>query len=252
MIVELSKSPGVESQDEPITLCAPAIRGESLVSQVGRYHVLSGNRTTRETYNDLFQRAPFSLTFVVPPYLGGLTRMLPGGDVQSLHSLVQEATLLPLFQIYTCASFGTEGAHAGLNEALQQLPKRMVDSFGWTRLCPTCLHEDDATFGVSMIRTAHQIPGVSHCFRHGVPLMDRCPGCRCPFERKNDLVLFPWSGCAACRKHWKSMPSEPVGPADNKIALGFAQFTAQLLQGRPKKQISSDSLATLYREGLRG
>ncbi|WP_241379956.1 hypothetical protein, partial [Escherichia coli] len=59
-----------QASREPLTLCAPAIPGEGLISQVGRYHVISGNRTTPETFAELFRRKPFPLTQWVPPYIG--------------------------------------------------------------------------------------------------------------------------------------------------------------------------------------
>jgi hypothetical protein len=85
---------------EPMTLCAPAISGESLISQVSRYHVTSGNVTTRDTYDELFQRAPFRLTFWVPPHIASLSVWLKGELVETTRKLLRESTLYPLFEMF--------------------------------------------------------------------------------------------------------------------------------------------------------
>ncbi|MFM0154899.1 TniQ family protein [Paraburkholderia sediminicola] len=215
---------------EPMTLCAPAIPGESLISQVSRYHVTSGNVTTRDTYDELFQRAPFRLTFWVPPHIASLSVWLKGELVETTHRLLRESTLFPLFKMFNGARFAPSASRESVDEALRRQPKRIVAESGWTRICPLCVIKDSEKYGTAVIRSAHQIPGVSHCHSHGTPLQDWCQKCRCPFERKNDLVLTPWLGCAVCEARLVGDPSQTEAVPDDSRAIGFARFAARLLE----------------------
>lgn len=125
----------------PIALCAPAIAGESLASQVSRYHIASGNPTTRQTYQELFGRAPFSLTSWIPSYLSPLMRWLDDEPAEVMHRLLRQSTLFPLFEMFCGARFAPADARAG-DDVLRRLPKRIVAESGWTRVCPPCIVED--------------------------------------------------------------------------------------------------------------
>lgn len=236
---------------EPLTLCAPAIPGESLISQIGRYHVTSGNVTTRDTYAELFGRAPFQLTLWVPPRIGALGERFSGRPTVTIQRFLRESTLFPLLEMFTGAQFSAREEQDHIDAVLQSLPKRMVGAFGWTRLCPQCLTDDEETYGVSGILSAHQIPGVSTCFRHGIPLLDRCPHCRCPFERKNDLVLVPWEGCSACHRRLtgERVEGATAARADDHVT-GFARFAARLLASGARGA-SREGLVRLYRTGIK-
>ena len=93
-----------------LTLFPASLSDELFVSRVSRYHILSGNRTTRETYAALFNSAPFSLTYWIPPHLGRLAARLPGDPDSNLHLLLHENTLFPLFRIFAGVSIGYEHA----------------------------------------------------------------------------------------------------------------------------------------------
>ncbi|MGA3951967.1 TniQ family protein [Ralstonia nicotianae] len=240
-----------EARHEPLTLCAPAIPGESMISQVGRYHVTSGNVTTRDTYAELFRRPPFQLTLWVPPHIGALCDRFSDRPTETIQRFLRESTLFPLFEMFTGAQFSAREEQGHIDAVLQSLPKRMVGAFGWTRLCPQCLTDDEERYGTPAIISAHQIPGVSTCYRHGTPLLDRCPHCRCPFERRDDLVLVPWHGCSACHRR---LIGEPIqeGPATTEdYATGFARFAARLLESG-LRGASREGLVKLYRAGIKG
>ncbi|MBA9859206.1 hypothetical protein GNZ10_16880 [Ralstonia sp. 3N] len=218
-----------QASREPLTLCAPAIPGEGLISQVGRYHVISGNRTTPETFAELFRRKPFPLTQWVPPYIGALSERFAGRKPEAIQRLLRETTLFPLLEMFTGAQFSARDDLDHIDQVLQTLPKRMNGASEGTRLCLRCLVEDELAYGTPAILSAHQIPGVTACFRHGLPLLDRCPVCRCPFERRGDLVMTPWHGCQACRTKLTNATLDASMPLVDEKSVGFARFSAQLL-----------------------
>ncbi|CAG9228549.1 TnsD domain-containing protein [Paraburkholderia tropica] len=230
------------------SLCAPAIVGESLASQVSRYHIASGHPTTGQTYEELFQRRPFALTSWIPYYLSPLLVRLKGEPHEVMRRLLCQSTLFPLFEMFNGARFEVTSLHA-VDAALRQLPKRIVAESGWTRVCPQCLTDDLRDFGTPTIRLAHQIPGVSVCDRHGALLFDRCPACRCPFERPNDLVLAPWTGCSACRVRLNEFHACGETEWQDSKLHRFAQFARRLLEA-DFTPISRYALRDMYRRRL--
>ncbi|WP_081785323.1 TnsD family Tn7-like transposition protein [Ralstonia sp. UNC404CL21Col] len=234
---------------EPLALCAPPIPGESLISQVGRYHVTSGNLTTRDTYAELFRRLPFQLTAWVPSYVGALGDRFFTRPSQTIQCLLRESTMFPLLEMFTGAEFAARDEQSHIDAVLQGLPKHTAGAFNRTRLCPQCLTENEDRYGTPAILNAHQIPGVSVCFRHGIPLLEQCPTCRCPFERKADLVLTPWRGCSACGRKPTDQQVEGLLADEGDHAIAFARFAAQLLISG-LRGASREGIVQLYRAGI--
>jgi hypothetical protein len=240
--------PGKALRSGPVVLCAPAIAGESLASQVSRYHIASGNRTTLQTYQELFGRAPFRLTFWIPSHLSPLMRWFAGEPAEVMHRLLRQSTLFPLFEMFCGARFAPADARA-VDDVLRRLPKRIVAESGCTRVCPQCIVEDWRDYGTPIIRLAHQIPGVSVCDRHGVALRDRCRDCRCPFERKDELILAPWNGCPGCHARIEQHAYKARVSLNSKHHQ-FARFARRLLEAE-FTPVSSDALVDLYRLKLK-
>lgn len=192
---------------------------EAIVSQVVRYHIMRAHRTEQATYDELFQVAPFSLTYWVPHNLDRLARKLPGDSDKNLAAFIQECTLMPLFQ-----TFGRVTADEKKQSMV--MPRRIVGETGTTHLCLSCLVEDMDTYGSPYIHRAHQIPGVTACWKHGTRTIVRCPSCKCPFEIPKGLVLSAWKACA-CGRVIDSFSSteERATP----IEIDFARFAKDLL-----------------------
>lgn len=202
--------------------------GELFASQVGRYHVLSGNRTTRLTYDELFGIAPFSLTYWFPLHLDRLSERLPGDRSETILSLLQENTLLPLFQQFYGLSLAE--MHSGKQAAAAiSLPRRIVGESGTTHLCLDCQRQDVIDEGAPYIHRAHQIPGISACWRHGTRLIDCCPRCRCPIETSKDLILMPWRGCA-CGWHPQEEGNDSEGEVGGEVETSLARFAKEILE----------------------
>lgn len=199
-----------------------AFPDEAIISQVSRYHVLRGYQTMHVTYSELFQSAPFNLTYWVPPHLDKLANKLPGSPQEHHAAFIKEGTLLPLFQ-----TFG-KVVHVG-KEFISlpgDVPRRIVGESGTTHLCLSCVVEDTNHFGTPYIHRAHQIPGVTACWKHGTKTIERCPTCRCPLERPKSLIVSPWKACACGRNLEDQLD---VQEQATQLEVDFARFAKGLL-----------------------
>lgn len=225
-----------------------ALPDETLASRVSRYHVQRGHQTTHATYRELFESAPFSLTYWVPPKLERLAAKLPGRASDNLTALYRESTLLPLFQQFAGGRYTVDRAAGSAEAAAVELPRRIVGESGTTHLCPTCLVDDLQEWGTSYIHREHQIPGITCCWKHGVKLIDRCPICRCPFESPKNLILGLWQSCHCGNEIIEVAPSVHEEAPTSEVE--FAQFAMALLPA-PGTAISTDALVALYRHRAR-
>lgn len=227
----------------PLNLAPFLLPDEAFCSQAGRYHVQSGNSTTRQTYLDLFGSAPFSLTAPSAQGLDALADRLSGNQQQNRQYLLLNATLFPLRRFFLGAS------HTYLPRTLSagRTPSWSVRTINETKLCLECLAEDFQEHGHRYIHRAHQIPGVDACWRHGTRLLFKCPGCEYPFEQRRifDLIRAPWEPCSAC-----GLPIWEVDGIDSKpvseVERDYARFTQTVLQDL-NAEVSADVLAQAYR-----
>lgn len=227
------------------SLVAPSLPDEVIISVVGRFHILSCNRTTTATFRELFNCAPFNLSAWIPPHLEMLAARI-GEDVEACTlEILRAHTLYPLLAIFNGLSFPAGSRRATSNKATNA-PKRL--SAEPTRICLECLREDLATCGVRYIHRSHQIPGVEVCSKHASPLLYKCPHCECSFSRRSNLALTPWRRCT-CKKYVfdSILPEHEVNP----VALSYARFSATLLQSAPHSAVPTRVLVESYRDRAR-
>ncbi|MAX89934.1 MAG: hypothetical protein CMK99_04205 [Pseudomonas sp.] len=216
---------------------------ETLHSRVSRYHFLSGNKTQPLTFRDAFDAAPFPLDVVVPKKITQLAERLPGEAADNLKSLLNTNTLLPLFTSF----LGTENSHKKLCQetsttTLSRIPQRVVGVHGTAKLCIACCESDEHEFGSSYWHRAHQIPGVSSCWKHSETLMSSCQFCSKPFYTKNRLLTMPWLPCE-CGWSVNANTRSNIAPI---VENEYAVFSKELLHG-DVPTISQESLAHAYR-----
>lgn len=67
------------------------------------------------------------------------------------------------------------------------------------RACPACCREDTGSSGcgVGHWRVIHQLPGVTFCPRHLIPLQYRCSGCKSPLGGRKLIAMPAWP-CLNC------------------------------------------------------
>lgn len=216
---------------------------ETLHSRVSRYHFLSGNKTQPLTFRDAFDAAPFPLDVVVPKKITQLAERLPGEAADNLKGLLNTNTLLPLFTSF----LGTENSHKKQCQeisttALSRIPQRVVGVHGTAKLCIACCESDEHEFGSSYWHRAHQIPGVSSCWKHSEILISSCQYCSKPFYTKNRLLTMPWLPCE-CGWSVSANTCSNIAPI---VENEYAVFSKELLHG-DVPTISQESLAHAYR-----
>jgi hypothetical protein len=229
-------------QISPLPFFPAGFPDETIGSRVSRYHIRRGRPTNNATYSELFNRPPFSLTPLVQSHLDKLAVRLPGSPVENLRQLQDESTLLPLFRRF----FGAQSARrtvVGDEIAAIEQPRRLVGGSRLTHLCTQCLAEDEKSHGCRYIHRSHQIPGVTTCWKHGVPLIDRCPSCRQPFAQPNQLILSAWMGCD-CGHDLAAAPAQPE--ISQTIEVDFAKFSKALLVGS-SVALTAEQLVHVYK-----
>lgn len=242
------------------SLCPPNLPDEVLISDVGRYHILSANSTTTLTFHELFEYAPFPLNSWIPPHIGTLASRMPGDVRANALELLQYKTLFPLLQLFSALSFPEhlsthracrEGVHAPQRtQRKHRDPIRIPQRTGTeaTRMCLACLHEDFRTFGVPYIHLSHQVPGVQVCGKHDVELIYKCPFCECLFDRPRQLVLAPWRPCH-CKRYLLDFEA-PQQKSKDFVALSYARFAKDLLSS-PPTLVQPTALVTCYKQRAR-
>jgi len=226
-------------------LVAPPLPDESIMSVVGRFHILSCNGTPTATFQELFNCAPFNLSAWIPPHIETLAPRM-GENVEACTlEILRSHTLYPLLALFNGLSFPASPGRTTADKATNT-PKRF--STEPIRLCLECLREDLDVYGVRYIHRSHQVPGVEVCSKHGSLLLYKCPHCECSFSRHYNLAVVPWRRCT-CKKYVfdSNSPAQEVDP----VVLSYAQFAATLLQSAPYSTVPSRTLLESYRERAR-
>ncbi len=209
---------------------------------------MRGHRSHLTTYLELFESAPFSLTYSVPPQLNRLITKLPGLPHDSLRKILVENTLIPLFQIFSGVRFTELDSTDMSSLGLSTIPRRAVGGAGTTRLCPDCVIDDFHEVGAPYIHRTHQVPGVLVCWKHGSSLHGHCSYCGCPFEREKELFSVPWKNCI-CGRPLTSMHKVAPAPQSSDVVHAFANFTRELLT-RSVDELDASVLTDVYRQGF--
>lgn len=209
---------------------------ELFVSRISIYHIIRGHSTAQETFAELFDSGKFSLTHSVPQHIDRLAERIPGERQAVIEDIYRQSTLLPLFELF--------GGKKLIGETgLSSFHRRIVGSAGATYVCPECLREDRKKFGTPYLHRSHKIPTSTCCWKHGLPLISRCPECRCPIEPPTGLILAPWKGCD-CGLQYHEIQVMPFEPTDAEKAL--AKFGHELLNC-PPDVLGLPNLIDVYR-----
>jgi hypothetical protein len=219
-----------KSPAAPIPFFPAGLPDETIGSRVSRYHIRRGKPTTATTFRQLFDRSPFSLTNLIQPHLEALAARLPGSQAQNLAHLQAESTLLPLYQRFFGSTWDAR-KRKQKKDACVALALRINGDSRLTHICRQCLIEDECEHGFPYIHRAHQIPGVTACWKHATKLLDRCPSCRQPFAQPTQLVLSAWLGCDCGHSLSTVVESKTAEPSE--IEVNFARFTRELLMAEP-------------------
>ena len=97
-------------------LVAPPLPDESIISVIGRFHILSCNGTPTATFQEIFNCAPFNLSAWIPPHMEMLALRI-GEDVEaSMLEILDSHTLYPLLAIFNGLSFPASPGRGAANK----------------------------------------------------------------------------------------------------------------------------------------
>ncbi len=143
---------------------------ELLYSGIARYHQISGNRTQKQTIEDLFGDRLVCATVDLPSHLDKLTDRINGG--YSVRHLIQYHTLLPYYSTFfhkekvnEARALMAQGASSGVVHSKLGLPASLIKSPAQLKFCPQCYNED-LEIGEPYWHRSHQLPGVVFCDVH--------------------------------------------------------------------------------------
>ncbi len=148
---------------------------ELLYSVVARYHVRSGNKSFRQTHEELFETIELQPDkIVLPNNLNFLVSQLPQGSKITVESLIKRNTLYPFFrtfltpiEIYSFKNLLREKSSISISKAAKISDKERNKVL---KFCPKCHVEDEQKYGEAYWHRQHQIPGMLVCLKHETPL----------------------------------------------------------------------------------
>ena len=153
---------------------------EIFYSILCRYHVRNANPGMVTTIKECWGYRDATKSLYLPTDLDAIVSRLPENTGITIEALIWKHTMYPYVRpvlskkradLLCNMLYGTERnctaayLEAGLSGRRLPLPK-------YLRFCPSCLTEDDETYGESYWHRIHQLPGVFICPKHGEYIRD--------------------------------------------------------------------------------
>lgn len=161
-------------------------QGETVFSVVGRCIERLGIANQHLLPILTGQRLSKTLFSALPGYLGKISRAMPYGHPwNDVRKLVRNHTAQPYFTYFhsedqrltsaeqLAATDNTQPLLLSLGLATYRIPVPATSA----RFCEICLKEQYHQPGHSYFQVAHQLPGVTHCWKHKELLSDGCTTC---------------------------------------------------------------------------
>lgn len=215
---------------------------ELLISIISRYHLLSGNRSSRESLTQLLC-TPHPVTFTgLPSRIETLLSRIPSGWADSSIKIIEGHTLFPYFRPFLSASQAGNAVNlmVGLSAAVVKtglgLAASRVGASDIPRYCPLCAEEDVSAWGVSYWHRSHLLPGILVCHRHGIELVE----VRFPPEHPSRHLLF--------------LPLSTTTEGHRKFIPLLSDHQRRLLEAisRNSQELLHSNLPSLSRSWVRG
>ena len=148
---------------------------ELLYSVVARYHIRSGNKSFRQTHQELFETTELQPDkIILPNNLNFLASQLPVGSKLTVESLIKKNTLYPFFrtfltpiEIYSFKNLLREKSSTSISQAAKISDKERNTVL---KFCSKCQQQDEQKYGEAYWHRLHQIPGMLVCLKHHNPL----------------------------------------------------------------------------------
>ncbi len=183
----------------------PSAPDEAMVfSRCIAYHVLARNRSIRASKMILFDNEYARSVDPFGANLGKLVQVLPQDSI-SVDYLFEHATLFGFYSSTLSAERKRLWRDNQLSGDARFINKFVTGSSGHKirlikehlNFCKMCRRDDEMAYGIGHWRTVHQLPGVTHCPVHLIPLSGLCAKCMLP-TASEDSWQPPSETCPHC------------------------------------------------------
>jgi hypothetical protein len=221
----------------------------STLARLGRHRATGASSRFME---ELFGRSHAIASFDLPGGIGALVERLGSASGLDADAIIRRATLFPFHTAFVSAEVrdttwramveSTVGVHLRLGLAASRIPVLHA-----LRFCPACLDAMITEGGERYWRRAHQLPGITVCADHGVPLL-RAP----VYARRTGRHGFVAADDADLAVRGAGAPV--IAPQIMERLQGLATAAVQLLESSPAPlepmEVSEGYRARLARVGL--
>lgn len=151
---------------------------ELLYSAIARYHIRSGNISSKATLDELFNSKTISAIVELPANIGALIKNMPINNKYTAEDLIYNHTMFPFYTAFLPTSRKEliyklmKGKNGGDIYNRVGLMATSISSNKYFKFCPECIKEDKLKYGELYWHRIHQIPGITICSKHKVPLLD--------------------------------------------------------------------------------
>ncbi|WP_350343886.1 TnsD family transposase [Proteinivorax tanatarense] len=151
---------------------------ETLHSVIARYHLRSGNQSSKSTLQELFSQKTVTATVDLPSHIGELIDNLPLGNQMDAEYLIKHHTLYPFYTAFLDSErkkkiFNSmaEGKGASIHNSAGIMASS-IKANKYLKFCPLCFKEEADSLGEPYWHRAHQIPTIPICHKHRIPLQN--------------------------------------------------------------------------------
>lgn len=149
----------------------PIQPGEHLFSWINRIHLLMGYSSMKHTLSQLgignFTTKPYVYNQAFQDAINFYQR-----EVLDYSNAFDNHTPLPIWHLSVTTEYYYEWRCKNIAQLSHgELLTRALSQTNW-KFCPNCIHDDINEYGFSIWHVKHQLPGVTHCYKHAHPLVE--------------------------------------------------------------------------------
>jgi hypothetical protein len=202
---------------------------QTIYSLIQRYQVMRGQKTIQQSCLELFGSSTIYSGRVVSRNLYVLAHRLPGMPAQNLEMLIRSCTFAPIYQTFFVTKPKSIDSIFTLLHGLEQhISHRIKLNSNGHRLCEQCRLDDMDVYGFSYTHRAHQIQGVTSCWKHGIKTTNGENGRVYPIKLRKNHAL-------------------DLEQCPTRAEIKYANFTYRLLH-RVEMVVDCDRLQKIYQE----
>ncbi|WP_238442473.1 TniQ family protein [Desulfofalx alkaliphila] len=149
---------------------------ELLYSVLARYHVRSGNTSSKTTMKELFGSSSITAVVELPANIDKLIERMPVNSKYTAEGLIFNHTMYPYYTAFLPPERAKKVLESMKNNnatGIYGLTGIMASSLPlneYIRFCSNCLREDKIKYGELYWHRLHQLPCVNVCEKHQTPL----------------------------------------------------------------------------------